>query len=109
MSQTINLSDHFQNTKFEILKQKYEYMTIYLSETEKRLTELKHRNQQLRNKLDTLQAGSYNSREDQAELENCWAAFHKEEKEKIKKLDELKKLISEYKFLCQEAAKYKAP
>lgn len=109
MNQSLNLSDHFQNTKYEILKQKYEYMTIYLSETEKRVAELKHRNKQYRNKLDSLEANSFNSREDHAELQNCWAACQSEEKEKGKKIDELKKLISEYKFLCQEAVKYKAP
>lgn len=94
MNQSLILSDHFQNTKHEILKQKYEYMTIYLSETEKRVTELKHRNKQLRNKLEGLESNSFNSREDHNELENCWVAFHNEEKEKTKKIDELKKLIS---------------
>jgi hypothetical protein len=65
MNQSLNL-DHFQNTKCEILKQKYEFMTIYLSETEKRVGDLKNNNKMLRSKLESLESPSYNARNEHA-------------------------------------------
>lgn len=102
--------DHFQTTKFQILKQKYEYMTHYLAETEARVNAARIHNRKLKAKVEELEAlVSSPSSNERAESESRARAWREEEREKTRKIEELKKLISEYKYLCQEAIKINSP
>jgi hypothetical protein len=107
-------ADPFQSTKFQILRQKYEYMTHYLAETENRLAELRNNNARLRERAVELEReGSpqreRNEAEGRREAEGRVRAWREEERDRTKKIEELKRLIAEYRYLCQEATKMPAP
>lgn len=95
-------NDPFQTTKLHILRQKYEYMTHYLSETEARVQELKTNNASLRHRAETLEAQSNSSNLPE---EDSTRTHREEQRIRTKKIEELKRLIAEYRYLCQEAGR----
>jgi hypothetical protein len=54
MNQSMN-ADPFQNTKLQILKQKYEYMTHYMAETENRVAQVRMTNRKLKARVEELE------------------------------------------------------
>jgi hypothetical protein len=97
-----SINDPFQTTKLHILRQKYEYMTHYLSETEARVQELKANNSSLRHRAETLEALSSTTN---LPDEDSSRAHREEQRIRTKKIEELKRLIGEYRYLCQEAGR----
>jgi Zn finger protein HypA/HybF involved in hydrogenase expression len=60
-------------------------------------------NQQLRGRVEEMKKGKGKREERPGEIVE---GIRREEKEKVRKIEELKKLIQEYRFLCEEAVRF---
>ena len=95
----------FQKNKQQILNSKKEYLQEYVKQIENNIASIWEANQHYKHQIQECKRKGENMKGN-GDIERVIEKYQREEKEKIKKIDQLKKLIQEYKFLCEEASRF---